>query len=189
MVVPASRSDLPRRDMFRRRTLGTNPSSSRVIPIGNVLFRVPVRVHLPVLMDAAGALPPMALGPREQGGLLAGARTSLARRSDRRMAIRRARAHSHPEAPHMGNLVTEGRDLRAPCNLGARHRRVIHAWVVAAVTAMGPPVAVHHMARERGGRAELLCGVLARLRGAGELLPSMAWTPVWSSACSPSCCC
>lgn len=189
MVVPASRSDLPRRDMFRRRTLGTNPSSSRVIPIGNVLFRVPVRVHLPVLMDAAGALPPMALGPRELDGLLAGARTSLVRRSDRRMAIRRARAHSHPEAPQMGNLVTEDPVLRAPCNLVARRRCVMHAWVAAAVTAMGPPAAVHHMAREQEGRAELLCGARARLRGAGELLPSMAWTPVWSSACSPSCCC
>lgn len=189
MVVPASRSDLPRLGMFRRRTLGTNPSASRAIPIGSVLFRAPVRVHLPVLMDAVGALPPMALGPREQGGLLAGARTSLARRSDRRMAIRRARARSHPEAPHMVNLVTEDPVLRAPCNLVARRRCVMHAWVVAAVTAMGPPAAVHHMAREREGRVELLCGVLARLRGAGVLPPSMAWTPVWSSACSPSCCC
>ena len=106
-----------------------------------------------------------------------------------RGAYRRARAHSHPEAPHMVNLVTEDPVLRAPCNLVARCRCMMHAWVVAGVTAMGPPVAVHHMARERGGRAELLCGVLARLRGAGVLPPSMAWTPVWSSACSPSCCC
>ena len=112
----------------------------------------------------------MALGPREQGGLLAGVRTSLARRSDRRMAIRRARARSHPEAPHMVNLVIEDPVLRAPCNLVARHRCVMHAWVVAAVTAMGPPAAVHHMAREREGRGafaingmdpRLVIGVLA----------------------------
>lgn len=120
----------------------------------------------------------MVLGPREQDGLLAGARASLARRSDRRMAIRRVRTRSHPEAPHMGNLVTEDPVLRAPCNLVVRRRRVMHAWVVAAVTAMGPPAAVHHMAREREGRAELQYGVRARLRGAGVLLPSMAWTPV-----------
>ena len=189
MVVPASRSDLPRRGMFRRRTLGTNPSASRVIPIGSVLFRAPVRAHLPVVMDAVGALPPMALGPREQGGLLAGARTSLVRRSDRRMAIRRVHAHSHPEAPHMGNLVTEDPVLRAPCNLVARRRCVMRAWVVTAVTAMGPPAAAHHTAGEREGGAELLYGVRARLQGAGVLLPSMAWTLVWSSACSPSCCC
>lgn len=175
--------------MFRRRTLGTNPSASRVTPIGSVLFRAPVRVRLPVAMDAVGALPPMALGPRDQDGLLAGARTSLARRSDRRMAIRRVRARSHPEGPHTVNLVTEDPVRRAPCNLVARRRRVMHAWVVAAVTAMGPPAAVHHMAREREGRAELPYGVRVRLRGAGVLPPSMAWTPACSSACSPSCCC
>lgn len=77
----------------------------------------------------------------------------------------------------MVNPVIEDPVLRAPCNLVARHRRVMHAWVVAAVTAMGPPAAVHHMAREREGRAELLHGVRARLRGAGALPPSMAWTP------------
>lgn len=77
----------------------------------------------------------------------------------------------------MVNLVIEDPVLRAPCNLVARRRRVMHAWVVAAVTAMGPPAAVHHTTREREGRAELLHGVRARLRGAGALPPSMAWTP------------
>lgn len=77
----------------------------------------------------------------------------------------------------MGNLVTEDPVLRAPCNLVVRRRRVMHAWVVAAVTAMGPPAAVHHTAREREGRAELQYGVRARLRGAWALSPSMAWTP------------